>query len=110
MLTFVLSIEAPNLLGKLPTLKVIKRDVTGMGLFVDFMSAAGLDASEVPLRTLGDLAFATKEGWDDLIRCVIAVRGDEIVGAEFFANSLPEFPDNLDDVKFGHMRQPTALK
>lgn len=109
MLTFVLSIEAPDLLDQVPTLMVVKRDVTGVGLFVDFEAAADPDASDLPLRSLGSLAFATKEGWEDLIRCVIAVRGGQIVGAEFFANSLNEFPENLDDAKFGHMGQPTAL-
>lgn len=103
MLSFVLAIEAPELLQGICSLHVAKREFTGAGVFVDFERPADVAASGPSLRTLGNLAFATQEGWDDIVRCQIAASGDVLVMAEFFANSRSDLPENLEGARLGYL-------
>jgi hypothetical protein len=104
VLELAVNTEAPGLFGQLENLRVLNREFTGVGVFIDF------DNPEVPSnraesKTLANDIIGERSDLADVLRFVVEIKYEKIMSLEIYANSGDWFPECLSLIKLSYLKQ-----
>ncbi|MGE0102697.1 MAG: hypothetical protein AB7H86_07805 [Blastocatellales bacterium] len=95
IIQYIINNESPEHIGHLPLLMVVKRENTGVGIYVYFEYSHEPRISDASSNTIGHQVYVDIEGLNGGAGCMLYIDEGRITMLECYSHSAESWPINI---------------